>query len=58
MFCFRYLATDSSFNDLSFQFYLRATAIGDIVKETTLAIWTRLQHHFMTIPTKETWEKI
>ena len=58
IYCFRYLATGSSFQDLALQFYRGKSTVGEIIQSTCEVIWSRLQPTFMPEPTEETWKGI
>ena len=52
------MATGSSFQDLSLQFYRGASTIGIVVRLTCEAIWSHLQPMFMAEPKSDTWKNI
>ena len=57
-YCFRYLASGSTFSALALYFARGTSTVSDIIAETTEAIWTILQNDYMEIPSTEKWKHI
>lgn len=57
-FCYRYLATGSSFRHLAFSFRIGASTVGQIVQETVSILWDVLQPVHMSAPKKEDFQRI
>ncbi|XP_071055786.1 uncharacterized protein [Onthophagus taurus] len=51
----RYLATGSTFSDLSLYFMRGVSAINEIIGTTTKAIWDVLQSIYMKLPNEDEW---
>lgn len=58
IFCFRYIATGSSFRSLAFSFRMGASTVSQIVYETCVIIWKKLVREYMPVPTEEDFKKI
>lgn len=56
-FFFRYFATGSSFQALSYYFLRGHTTVRKIVYETSTAIWTVLQPEYLPKPSRQLWLK-
>ncbi|XP_060869626.1 uncharacterized protein LOC132944347 [Metopolophium dirhodum] len=54
----RYLSTGMTFTALHFEFKIGKSTVGEIVRETCIAIWNMLQKEEMPEPTTEHWLEI
>lgn len=57
LFVFRFLATGSTFSDLSITYRMGITTVAKIVDEVCSTIWEKLRHECLPEPTTEMWHK-